>query len=317
MRDVSKKTTTLRVAVAEAQVSMRAETIALIHDGKLPKGDPFPVAKVAAIQAAKQTSNLIPYCHSLPIDFADATFTIDADRILIRTEVKAVWKTGVEMEALTAASIAALTIYDMVKMVDDSAAILEIRLVSKRGGKSDLPMAGGKYSVAVLVLSDSVFEGKAEDTSGKYIQERLMDAGLTIAECATLPDHVEVIAQKLRGYAEETMVDLVITTGSTGLGPRDVAPEAMHLLAGRSLDGISTTIRNYGQQLTPYAMLSRAEAVQVGNTIIINLPGSRRAVEESLDAILPQLFHAFKMIAGGDHASDHRMISQTKLDESD
>ena len=314
MRDVSKKTTTLRTAIAEARVSMMPETIALIRADKLPKGDPFPVAKVAAIQAAKQTSNLIPYCHSLPIDFADATFTIEGDRILIRTEVKAVWKTGVEMEALTAASIAALTIYDMVKMVDDSAVILEIRLVSKRGGKSDLPMAEEKYSAVVLVLSDSVFGGKAEDTSGKYIEKRLIEAGLNIVDYTILPDDVEVIAQKLRSYAE---VDLVITTGSTGLGPRDVAPEALQSLGGRVLDGISETIRNYGQQRTPFAMLSRAEAVQVGNTVIINLPGSRRAVEESLDAILPQLFHAFKMIVGGDHPSDQQKNSQSQLHDRD
>ncbi len=138
MRDISSKSNTLRTASAEARVDMSAGTLQLLREGRLPKGDALPVAKVAAIQAAKNTSQLIPYCHSLPIDFVGVTFEFTENSIFIRTEVKAVWKTGVEMEALTAASVAALTIYDMTKMIDDDVIIREVRLISKRGGKSDI-----------------------------------------------------------------------------------------------------------------------------------------------------------------------------------
>ena len=116
---------------------MSAETLQLLAQDKLPKGDPRPVAKVAAIQAAKNTSQIIPYCHPLPIEFADCKFTVGSDRIEIVTEVKSNYKTGVEMEALTAASVAALTIYDMLKIVDVSLEIESVRLLSKTGGKSD------------------------------------------------------------------------------------------------------------------------------------------------------------------------------------
>jgi cyclic pyranopterin phosphate synthase len=138
MRDISEKQPTLRTATATAVVRMSRETLMLLEQDKLPKGDPRPVAKVAAIQAAKNTSQIIPFCHPLPIEFVDCRFTTNGNTIEIVTEVKANYKTGVEMEALTAASVAALTIYDMLKPVDKSLEIEHVRLLSKTGGKSDL-----------------------------------------------------------------------------------------------------------------------------------------------------------------------------------
>ena len=138
MRDISEKQNTLRTATAKAVVRMNPQTLKLLNDGTLPKGDPRPVAKVAAIQAAKNTSQIIPYCHPLPVEFADCRFTLGSDTIEIITEVKSSYKTGVEMEALTAASVAALTIYDMLKPVDTALEIQNIQLLSKTGGKSDV-----------------------------------------------------------------------------------------------------------------------------------------------------------------------------------
>lgn len=114
MKDVSRKFNSLRTACAEAVLRLAPATLTLIRDGKVPKGDPLPVAKVAAIQAAKETSRIIPYCHPVPVDFV-----------------------GVEMEALTGASVAALTLYDMLKMLDTSLEITSVRLLDKHGGKSD------------------------------------------------------------------------------------------------------------------------------------------------------------------------------------
>ncbi len=142
MRDISEKTVTHRTATAKAVVRASESTIDLVRQGKVPKGDPLPIAHVAAIQAAKNTAQLIPYCHPLQIDFADCTFNVGKDCIEITTEVKATYKTGVEMEALTAATVAALTIYDMLKMVDTGIEIVNIRLLKKTGGKSDLHASG-------------------------------------------------------------------------------------------------------------------------------------------------------------------------------
>jgi cyclic pyranopterin monophosphate synthase len=138
MIDVTGKAATERIAVACGSVLMKPETIRLISQGKVEKGDVLGVARVAGIMAAKKTHDLIPMCHPLNISSVSIDFDIDTkrNRVEIKTTVKLMGKTGVEMEALTAASVAALTIYDMCKAVDKEMIISEIMLLEKRGGKS-------------------------------------------------------------------------------------------------------------------------------------------------------------------------------------
>jgi cyclic pyranopterin phosphate synthase len=137
MVDVSAKEITLRTARAEAFVEMQPDTLALLRDRKLSKGDVFEVARLAGIMAAKQTANLIPLCHVLPLDGVTIDFEASADAVLrIECLVKVTARTGVEMEALTAASVAALTVYDMCKSVDRGMSIGPIRLLEKSGGRS-------------------------------------------------------------------------------------------------------------------------------------------------------------------------------------
>jgi molybdenum cofactor biosynthesis protein MoaC len=297
MIDISNKIKTLRTAVAQATLKLKSETIELIHQNKIPKGDPLSVAKVAAIQAAKNTSNIIPYCHPLPVDYVGIEFNIGTDLIEVNVTVKAIYKTGVEMEALTAASVAVLTLYDMMKMLDDEMEILTVKLVSKKGGKSDFKTEFKKpLRAAVLVMSDSVSAGKKSDESGKMIQEKLLKQGIEVADYAIIPDDTETIKSKLINYADEMKLDLVITTGGTGFSPRDFSPEATSQILEREIPGIPETLRTYGQERTPFSMLSRGKAGIRGNTIIVNLPGSKKGVSESLDALFPGLLHAFKML---------------------
>ncbi len=138
MVDVSQKIETARFAAAQAEVSVNAHTLQLIRDGLIKKGDVFTVAQLAGIMGAKQTGHLIPLCHPIMLDQIQVKIRIDDEtgQIVVTSEVSAFEKTGVEMEALTAVSIAALTIYDMVKAVQKNAVIRSIHLVEKRGGKS-------------------------------------------------------------------------------------------------------------------------------------------------------------------------------------
>lgn len=138
MVDVSAKTQTVRRAIAAAQVRMQAATLAVIESGNAPKGDVLGTARLAGIMAAKQTSNLIPLCHPLPIQKVEVQITPDPELpgYRIEAEVKTKAETGVEMEALTAVAIAALTLYDMAKALEKSMLIENIHLVSKTGGKS-------------------------------------------------------------------------------------------------------------------------------------------------------------------------------------
>lgn len=136
MVDVSAKAVTAREARAQAVLHTTGEVVALMTEGGLPKGDALAVARVAGIMAAKQTSTLIPLCHPLPLSKVTVDFSAAADAVTVTTLVKTTAVTGVEMEALTCASVAALTLYDMVKAVDKRAVITDIRVLAKSGGKS-------------------------------------------------------------------------------------------------------------------------------------------------------------------------------------
>lgn len=149
MVDISQKDVTERVAVASAAVRMKPETLRLIQQGEIKKGDVFAVARVAGIMAAKRTADLIPLCHPIPISQATVELTVqEPDTVLILATVKTTYQTGIEMEALTAASVAALTIYDMCKAVDRGMEIIGVRLESKSGGKS------GSYQREGIIPSD-------------------------------------------------------------------------------------------------------------------------------------------------------------------
>lgn len=306
MRDVSHKVNTLRTAVARAVLKVSPATIEQIKDGTLPKGDPLAVAKVAAIQAAKNTSQIIPYCHPLPVDFVGVEYFISDDSIAIEVKVKATYKTGVEMEALTAASVAALTIYDMSKMVDDLMQIETVTLVSKTGGKSDFTKpekdgAGASRRAAVLVMSDRVAAGQAEDRSGKLISDELVARGFELTECTVLTDDAGGITAAVKRLADEVQVDLIITTGGTGISPRDNTPDAVAALLDKELPGVAEAIRDYGQSRNLFAMLSRGVAGVRKKTVIVTLPGSASGVQDGLSVLFPPINHAFKMLAGCDH----------------
>lgn len=302
MRDVSRKSTTLRTARARAIVTLSASTITLLRNGSLPKGDPLPIARVAAIQAAKQTSSLIPFCHPVDIEHADCSFEVNVTSIEATATVTAVHKTGVEMEALTAATVAALTIYDMVKIVDEEAEISSVRLLEKRGGKTDhTNVLQRPIRAGVLVLSDSVAKGTRTDESGKRVAARLKERGIDVIEAVVIPDDLKTIEQTLRAWADENRFDLICTTGGTGLGPRDVTPEATRAVIDREVPGMANVIRSYGQERIPTAMLSRGVAGIRGRTLIVNLPGSVKGVDEGMDALLPGLLHAFAIMDGGGH----------------
>jgi cyclic pyranopterin phosphate synthase len=301
VRDVSSKYNTLRSAAARGTVSVSEATAKAILAGNVPKADPFGVAKVAGIQAAKNTSQLIPYCHQVPLDFVGVDIALEGTSIVITSRVIAVWKTGVEMEALAAVAGAALTLYDMLKIIDDGMEIAGIRLLEKRGGKSEMKASGEGYTAGVLVLSDSVSAGKAEDSSGAYLREQLSGLGFAVKAFKVLADERAAVERELLDLSDRQGIDLVVTTGGTGIGPRDVTPEATQAVIERRLEGVEEAVRKFGQDRLPMAMLSRAVAGVRGKTVIINLPGSRGAVADGMTVLFPAIMHAFRMIKGGRH----------------
>lgn len=300
MFDVGDKSETLRTAVAQAVVKVQPATITLIKEGNSPKGNIFDAARISATIGAKQTWHLIPYCHPIPIDSISADVLLREQSIQVIVDVKTVAKTGVEMEALTGACIAALTIYDMLKPVDETLSIESVRLLNKRGGlKTFIERFDRALKASVLVTSDS--RGEKEDQSGKVVIDSLVKYGFEVIDYKVIPDEADLIESELKRFCDELKVDIVITSGGTGLGPRDVTPEATRKVIQKELGGVAEVLRSYGQKRTPLSMLSRGMAGVRGTTVIVNLPGSVKAVSESLDALFPGILHVFKMLRGYDH----------------
>jgi molybdenum cofactor biosynthesis protein MoaC len=299
MVDVTDKVSTARMAKAEGKISMLPETISAIQNDALPKGNVLTTAKIAGIQSAKKTSVMIPMCHQLNLSFVDIEFDIQKTAIFIKSMVKTKEATGVEMEALSAVSGAALTIYDMCKAVDKSMTIGEIKLVTKVGGKSD-HATEYRPKVGVIILSDSISKGEGEDKSGPIIISGFKDAGCSVEYQKVLPDGSDDLVSTIQGWVNDG-VELIITTGGTGLGPRDLTIETLQKIFDSKLPGIEQALHAYGRGKVKTAMLSRLTAGVVKDAIVICLPGSTGAAKDALKVLIPTIFHSFHMMKGEKH----------------
>lgn len=302
MIDITHKNTTLRTAVAQAVVKVSSqETIDAVVNHKVPKGNVFEMAKTAGLFAVKKTSDMIPDCHPLPVEYTAVDYEIEGLEIRVLMEVKTIYRTGVEVEAMHGVSVVALTIYDMLKPIDKGIEIGNIKLVSKKGGKSDYRDSYKKnITAAVFVCSDSVNAGTKEDKAGKIISEKLENFDVEVVNYTVLPDEIEHIeAAALGEVAKGT--DLIMFTGGTGLSPRDVTPEAIRPILDREIPGITEAARAYGQERMPYAMLSRSIAGTKDESLILTLPGSSGGAKETMDALFPAVLHLFRIFKGERH----------------
>ncbi|MFI7960295.1 bifunctional molybdenum cofactor biosynthesis protein MoaC/MoaB, partial [Acinetobacter baumannii] len=282
--------------VAEAQAILYAppHCIELLRQGNTEKGDALKTARIAGILAAKRTDELIPLCHPLPIYRADVEYELEHDFVKIIAVVETIGPTGVEMEALTAASLAGLTIYDMLKPHCEPEELWmdQCKLLKKKGGKSHFKrVLRQPVSAAVIVLSDTVAAGRKPDTAGKSVVETLTEAGFDPIHYQILPDEAddlkELVLELTKSYA------CIMTVGGTGIGKRDITVDTLEPLLERKLDGLMEAARSFGQKRTPYAAMSRGVAGFIDRSLVVTLPGSRGGASESMAAILPALVHIF------------------------
>jgi cyclic pyranopterin phosphate synthase len=302
MVDITHKSSTLRKAIATAIVrTSMPQTMEAIEQRKVPKGDIFEFARASALFAIKKTSDVIPDCHPLPVEYASVTYSLEELSIKITVEVHTVYKTGVEVEAMHGASIAALVMYDMLKPIDKQVEIQQIRLLEKTGGKSDRPVTLDLgLKAAVVVCSDRVSNGQRQDTTGLAIVAVLEKHGFTAIDYTIIPDDFAMIQSQVKKHSEAG-INLLLFTGGTGLSPRDVTPDAVSPLIDQAIPGIMEAARGYGQQRSKYAMLSRGVAGFVNNTLVLTLPGSKNGALETMAALFPQLLHIFEVRKNLDH----------------
>ena len=323
MVDVSAKTESKRTAIARSVVHISASTLELLKAKALPKGDVLTVAQIAGIMAAKRTSEFIPMCHPLALTHTDVRFLVrdEPPSVLIEASASTSDRTGVEMEAIIGAQIAAATIYDMVKAVQKDVIIGDTRLILKSGGKSGLfkveepllfsvdaaplPEArplpekweGEGLSCAVITLSDKGYAGEREDKSGPALAALLEGLAPAKVQNFLLPDDPAALRALVKKLAKLGW-GLIVTTGGTGLSPRDTTPEALIPELDRRLPGFEQVMFSEGLKHTPRAVLSRCLAGTIGTSMILALPGSSKAAEENLSALLPILPHALEKLNG-------------------
>ena len=305
MNSIIHKVSSLRKAIASATITVsKQETIDAIINKTVAKGDVFEFSRAAGLLAIKKTSDVIPDCHPIPVEYAAIKHTIHEMTITVTVEVHSIYKTGVEVEAMHGAAVTALTMYDMLKPIDKQVEISSIKLVNKKGGKSDFKdFLTTSLSCAVVVCSDSIAAGNNKDIAGETIIKKLAQHGLPTNFYEVIPDEFEQIQMKAKQLCSENY-NLLIFTGGTGLSPRDVTPDAIAPLLQREIPGIMEAARNYGQQRTPYAMLSRGVSGFINNTLVLTLPGSTKGAAETMDALFPYIIHIFKVAEGMRHENE-------------
>jgi molybdenum cofactor biosynthesis protein MoaC len=321
MADIRSKRATRRRAVACGELIAGALAYPMIVERRLPKGDALLMAEIAGLQGAKQAANLMPLCHPLMLELVRVRCEPVPERHAIRVycEVATEARTGVEMEALAGVSAALLTLYDLSKPVEPALQIEGIRLLFKEGGKKGLwrhpagmsEEAEAHYqprgvvrldgvACAMLIVSDRASTGEYADRTGPVLTEALQRLGAQLDVSEILPDGIEPLASRLRALAGQG-VRLVLCSGGTGIGPRDLTPEALASLGGREVPGIGEAFRSESAAHTQLAWLSRATAVDLQGMLVIALPGSPRAVAQGMEILMPLLAHALAMIAGEGH----------------
>ncbi|MBL8686452.1 MAG: bifunctional molybdenum cofactor biosynthesis protein MoaC/MoaB [Alphaproteobacteria bacterium] len=315
MIDVGRKRPTHRRAVACGSIKMNSKAFQAVWDKKLPKGDVLALAEIAGIMAAKNTPSIIPMCHTLPLDQVTLHCMLDqkTHKITVYAQAVAFAKTGVEMEALAAVNAALLTIWDLTKGTDPHLLIEDVRLLVKTGGKSgvwihqegipdwlaaELPETQFlRHKVAaILVMSDRASKGIYTDDSGPLLRTLLHQAGAQVVGPKVIPDQEADIIQAVADLCSKNRPDILIASGGTGPGPRDITPDVLRKICDRMLDGLGEVLRAESMYHTGTAWLSRMTAGMYGSTLIVAFPGSPKAVQECWDIVSPFLGDAIAKI---------------------
>lgn len=300
MRDITYKQKTLRTAIASGFVHCSLDSLNKIRHNEVPKGDIFEIAKCAAMLGAKQTQFLIPHCHPVLIDGLDVDFeiieTAEKKGILISTNAKSIGRTGIEMEALTATSVAALTIYDVLKYFKDTELeISGIKLLEKKGGKTDkLKHEINGLEIALLISSADILNGSKANKISEPIKKFLESKKCNLIHNEVIKSDQETIQQEILALTQKK-TPFIFVAGGTGIGHKDHTYDAISEILDYEIEGISNAIRNYSYDRTPISFLSRLISGMIDESVVISIPGSSNGAMEALQSIVPAVFKAHWM----------------------
>jgi len=294
--DVSNKGETLRRATSQAVLRINPEIIKQIKNesSEIALSES---AKIAATLAAKKTWELIPSSNLSQLDNVKVELSVRNEVIEIVVELQGVCKSDLEIESLTAVSIAALSVYDMLRSSEGSVMIESIRLLRKSDEILEISeKVARKIKTAVLFINVSEHLLEKDKQAEKFTIDALTKKNADIVESKIISNTQNEIEYNIKQFCDEKNVDLLITFGGIGITSEDIVPEVTMKLIEKKIDGISEILRFYGQKKSPLVAFSRGVAGIRGSSLIINLPGNIREISESLDLLFPRILYVSKMI---------------------
>lgn len=292
MDDSSSRPEAQATAQAEAKVYFNNGTERIILEDGNPKTDIITAAKIAGIQAAKKTSEFIPLHHSNALNWIEVDITAEDKYLKIISTVKAITRSGLEMEALTATSVAALTIVDLCKESDPGVTIQDLKLV-QRASKKKILTTKTSLKVGVIVISDRVIAGLAEDEAGQILQEGFKDAGYQMDNYSIISNDSDKLVEKIQDWLEHD-IELIVTTGGNGIGPRDITLSSLEPFFDYRLEGVEQTLHSIAQVNNNGFYVDRLAAGKIGKTIVICLPLDPHLAQDALNVFLPNIHQAFE-----------------------
>ncbi len=321
MSNVSAKKISERKALAYGKIHVGEFAFNEIMNDNLPKGNPLTIAEVAGVIGAKKTADILPLCHPIDISAVWVEIIPNKEESCFEAYVLAttIAKTGIEMEALSGVTTALLNIYDMTKPIEPTLTISDVHLLVKTGGKKGVwvctdgipPLAQAwldnelkvdkvlnDLDVTTITMSDRASQGVYEDTAGESAKEILNTWGANVVAQSLIGDEKELLEKTLQEHLSKKP-EIIFTLGGTGLGGRDITVETLLPLFNKNATGLSQMLKAEGvARFTDKAWLSNSTVGIIDETLIITLPGSKKAVIENLDICYGIIKHAINMKNG-------------------
>ncbi|WP_417364150.1 molybdenum cofactor synthesis domain-containing protein [Galbibacter sp.] len=290
MDDIGHHITANCVAIAQIEIQMD-ERAWQVYNASV-----FASVQVAVELAVKNASGVIPGVHMAAFDAITLSEERVADSLVYQLNIQAIHKTTLDSQVLYGLSVAGVSLMQLISPKGSVTLGAPKIIKSKNPYVADKRMYPSGLTAAVVVCSDSISDGSKSDAAGKAIIAELEKYQVKVKHYQVIPDESNIISQRASSLSKDH--HLLIFTGGTGLSLRDVTPESLEPLLERRIPGIEETIRAYGQQRVPYAMLSRSVVGTIGNCLVMALPGSTNGARESMQAVFPNLLHVFKILRG-------------------
>lgn len=292
MNDASAKPAAQNYAQAEGKVYFSKQAGEIILEKENLKNDIITTARVAGIQAAKRASEFIPFHHSKNLNWADLDFKIENETIVISAVVKAVTQSNLDMEAMTAVSVAALTIIDLCREHGFEAHIRDIKMVPRETSKNMLAVRSPQ-KVGILVISDRIMAGLAEDKAGQILKDGFKKAGYNSDNYTIISNNADTLIEKVQHWLEID-VELIITLGGNGIGPRDITLTSLEPFFDFRIEGIEQTLHSIAQLNNNGFYVERLAAGKIGKTLLICLPLDQSLAQNAMNALLPNIHQVFE-----------------------